>query len=97
MRSALGGPQETFIASGSDRGHVVIWHKNTGIVVNRLAGHAGDCNAVRWNPVDTWMLASGGDDGTVKIWTTKEKAHEVRSRYLSRSDGEQSCAQDEEL
>lgn len=33
-----------------------------------LSAHNGDVNCVSWNPVEGDLLASGGDDGTVKIW-----------------------------
>ena len=32
------------------------------------ACHAGDANAVRWNPACADMLATAGDDGVVRVW-----------------------------
>ena len=32
------------------------------------ACHAGDANAVRWNPACSDMLATAGDDGVVRVW-----------------------------
>lgn len=32
------------------------------------AAHSEDVNTVCWNPVTAGLLASGSDDGTVKIW-----------------------------
>ena len=32
------------------------------------ACHAGDANAVRWNPACGDMLATAGDDGVVRVW-----------------------------
>ncbi|PFH62075.1 hypothetical protein XA68_15166 [Ophiocordyceps unilateralis] len=79
IRSALGGANESFVASGSENGYLFIWHKNIGVAVERLAGHLPRCNSVCWNPVDPCMLASCGDDGLVKIWTNKARMLELRS------------------
>ena len=32
------------------------------------AAHSSDVNCVSWNPKDPTLLASAGDDGTVKVW-----------------------------
>ncbi|RDA93481.1 hypothetical protein CP533_2642 [Ophiocordyceps camponoti-saundersi (nom. inval.)] len=87
IRSALGGANESFVASGSENGYVFIWHKNIGVAVERLAGHLPRCNSVCWNPVDPCMLASCGDDGHVKIWTNKTKMMELRSLQPKPSNG----------
>ncbi|XP_012272527.1 probable cytosolic iron-sulfur protein assembly protein Ciao1 isoform X1 [Orussus abietinus] len=34
--------------------------------------HSQDVNSVQWNPIVPGQLASGSDDGLVKIWTYKE-------------------------
>ncbi|KAK7402842.1 hypothetical protein QQX98_011402 [Neonectria punicea] len=67
IRSSFGGPNESFVLSGSEDGNILIWHKNTGAAVERLSGHHPRCNAVSWNPADPFMLASCGDDGRVKM------------------------------
>lgn len=67
IRSSFGGPNESFVLSGSEDGNILIWHKNTGAAVERLPGHHPRCNAVSWNPGDPFMLASCGDDGRVKV------------------------------
>jgi WD40 repeat protein len=67
IRSAFGGANESFVISGSEDGNILIWHKNIGAAVERLIGHEPRCNAVAWNPADPCMLASCGDDGTVKM------------------------------
>ncbi|ATY65082.1 WD domain [Cordyceps militaris] len=81
IRSALGGANEAFVVSGSEDGNILIWHKSTGAAIERLPGHNPRCNAVAWNPTDPCMLASGGDDCFVKIWSNKTRAAELRDAY----------------
>ncbi|KAJ4145495.1 hypothetical protein LMH87_004344 [Akanthomyces muscarius] len=81
IRSSFGGANEGFVVSGSEDGNILIWHKNTGAAVERLPGHHPRCNAVAWNPTDPCMLASGGDDKRVKIWSNKARAAELRTLH----------------
>ncbi|ROT43710.1 WD repeat-containing protein [Sodiomyces alkalinus F11] len=67
IRSAFGGANESFVLSGSEDGNILIWHKNTGAVVERLPGHAPRANAVVFNPTNPFMIASCGDDGLVNM------------------------------
>ncbi|KAM5342580.1 hypothetical protein ACJ41O_013546 [Fusarium nematophilum] len=87
IRSSFGGPNESFVLSGSEDGNILIWHKNTGAAVERLPGHHPRCNAVAWNPADPFMLASCGDDGRLKIWSNKTRSFELRSRFHRGSNG----------
>ncbi|EHK50645.1 hypothetical protein TRIATDRAFT_288887 [Trichoderma atroviride IMI 206040] len=81
IRAAFGGASESFVMSGSEDGNILIWHKNIGAAVERLPGHQPRCNAVVWNPTDPCMLASCGDDGRIKIWTSKARSVELRARH----------------
>ncbi|RSM01725.1 hypothetical protein CDV31_011248 [Fusarium ambrosium] len=87
IRSSFGGPNESFVLSGSEDGNILIWHKNTGAPVERLPGHHPRCNAVTWNPTDPFVLASCGDDGRLKIWSNKTRSMELRSRFKRDSNG----------
>jgi len=49
-------------------GHVFIWHKSSGIAVERLDAHHPRCNSVSWNPADPCMFATCGDDGKIKMY-----------------------------
>ena len=47
---------------------VYIWHKENGTLIETLEGHGKGCvNAVAWNPVDSSMFASAGDDKIVRM------------------------------
>ncbi|RNJ60521.1 WD repeat-containing protein 26 [Verticillium nonalfalfae] len=67
IRSAFGGANESFVVSGSEDGSILIWHKNSGVAVERLQGHSPRTNAVVWNPTDPCMIASCGDEGVIKM------------------------------
>ncbi|KAK3327676.1 WD domain-containing protein [Cercophora scortea] len=67
IRSAFGGANESFVISGSEDGFVCIWHKSSGILVEKLAAHQPRCNSVSWNPVDPCMFATCGDDSKIKM------------------------------
>ncbi|KAK0652268.1 WD40-repeat-containing domain protein [Cercophora newfieldiana] len=71
IRSGFGGANESFVISGSEDGMVCIWHKLTGIPVQRLEAHHPRCNAVSWNPADPCMFATCGDDQKIKIWSNE--------------------------
>ncbi|KAI9061512.1 WD40 repeat-like protein [Trametes sanguinea] len=69
IRSCFGGVEENFILSGSEDGKVYIWHRETGVLLEELAGHGeGSVNSVAWNPANERMFASCSDDRTVRIW-----------------------------
>ena len=38
------------------------------LAVTKRAAHSADVNCVRWSPTDPCLLASAGDDNTVKLW-----------------------------
>jgi len=74
ISSTFGGISGDFIASGSEDETIVIWNRKSEKPIHRISGHVGSVNAVSWNPVYHGMLASGGDDGTVRIWLPETDA-----------------------
>ncbi|KNE55859.1 hypothetical protein AMAG_01729 [Allomyces macrogynus ATCC 38327] len=68
IRSALGGPNEALVASGSEDGRAYVWDRASMALVQVLDAHSATVNAVAFNPVVRDMLATCSDDGTVRIW-----------------------------
>ena len=67
--------------SGSEDGCVYVWDLDTGLMLQRLAGHSGIVYDVKWNERQS-LLVSCGDDGTIRTW------HFDASRALFSSDAD---------
>ena len=57
-----------FIVSGSEDGDIIFWDVKTKEEVQRVQGHEGVVCWVDTSPGSNAIVASGGLDGTVKIW-----------------------------
>lgn len=62
------GGTEGFIVSGSEDGDILFWDVQNKNVVQRVSGHEGVVCWVDTCPGATGTVASGGLDGTVRIW-----------------------------
>ena len=50
-------------------GKIYVFHRERGTLIQTLEGHFGGCvNAVAWNPTDSCMFASAGDDKKVRMY-----------------------------
>ena len=56
-----------YVMSGSDCGHIFIWNKSTGELVNLLQGDRRVVNCLQPHP-EFPILASSGIDYDIKIW-----------------------------
>ncbi|RAH67408.1 WD domain protein [Aspergillus aculeatinus CBS 121060] len=88
IRSVFGGAADNFIVSGSEDSRIYIWHKENGTLVEVLEAHTRGCvNSLSWNPANSGMFASAGDDYMVRIWTkerdTRPGAAAAKHRAVS--------------
>jgi DNA excision repair protein ERCC-8 len=67
-----------------------------GSATHELMGHNGGVNAVVWDPYHPFRLASGGEDGTVRLWDIRKAGTNaclgVLDRHHGYSDGGDSSA-----
>ncbi|XP_072982926.1 uncharacterized protein [Typha latifolia] len=66
------GPNDEYVVSGSDCGHIYIWKKNGGELVCMMVGDKHIVNSVEPHPYFPF-LATSGFDKNVKIWIPTAK------------------------
>jgi len=97
--SCFGGVDQNFVASGSEDNKVYIYHVRRESPIAVLSGHTRTVSCVSWNPVYHQVLASGSDDGTVRIWGPAEKFRNRAARSalgglgvpMATSNGQDNC------
>lgn len=67
IRSSFGGPEETFILSGSDDNGIYVWNRDNQTLLEVLEGHQGRVNCVSWYPGKPMMFASASDDHSIRM------------------------------
>ena len=56
------------IASGTDHNEVFLSDLYTGSSVQRLKGHKSTIKAVKWSPINEYVLASASKDQSIRLW-----------------------------
>ena len=75
-----GGPEQNFVASGSEDNKVYVYHVRRETPIAQLSGHTRTVNCVTWNPVYPKVLVSASDDGTCRVWGPAER---FRLRHIA--------------
>jgi len=68
IHPACGGVGRSFIASGSEDGSILIWHRHHQILMKQLTGHEAMVSASYFHPTKHHLMASVSDDGTIRLW-----------------------------
>ncbi|VDK65968.1 unnamed protein product [Onchocerca ochengi] len=68
IHSTFGGPEQSYIATGSTDECIYVWKQSSEELIAKLAGHNARVNAVAWNP-RLPQLVSCSDDCTIRIWS----------------------------
>jgi F-box/WD-40 domain protein 5 len=77
---------DMYLASGSEDKHGYLWDRHYGVSLAKLP-HTDVCNSVAFNPADSRMLVSVSDDGTIKIWRSKDQCREFSIDMESKNKG----------
>lgn len=88
------GLNDEYVVSGSDSGHVFIWDRQSGDLLNILEGDGEVVNVVQGHPYEP-MIAASGIDNTVKIFSPDRRAQDdarhgvniLDPEYVSDSNG----------
>ena len=62
------GPHEDLVLMGSENGKITVWSKLQGTRIGELAAHEGPVNGVFVHPKLSNIIASVGDDSTLRVW-----------------------------
>lgn len=84
---------EGLVAAGLDHPNIRLVDLRVGGATQSLSGHsAGGICSIKWSPTREYMLASGGSDGTVRIWDIRRANQQVACMDMLRTNVEQELA-----
>lgn len=67
---------EELVTSGSEDNSAYLWDRHYGSCLARLP-HEGVVNCAVFNPVDSEMLVTASDDGSLKVWRSPNRMKEM--------------------
>ncbi|KAE8353044.1 hypothetical protein BDV28DRAFT_115782 [Aspergillus coremiiformis] len=76
------GLNDEYVVSGSDLGHLFIWDRKTGDLVNILEGDSEVVNVIQGHPYEP-TLAASGIDSTIKIFSVDRNSQENARRGIN--------------
>lgn len=76
------GLNDEYVVSGSDSGHVFMWDRKSGNLVNILEGDSEVVNVVQGHPYEPTMAVSG-IDSTIKIFNPDRNAQEQAKQGIN--------------
>ncbi|KAI9466543.1 WD40-repeat-containing domain protein [Coemansia mojavensis] len=60
------------IAAASESSYIRLCDLKSGAFTHSMLAHQSGCIALAWSPQQPYMLASGGDDGSIKLWDIRQ-------------------------
>eukprot|EP00931_Biecheleriopsis_adriatica_P076826 TRINITY_DN50499_c0_g1_i1.p1 TRINITY_DN50499_c0_g1~~TRINITY_DN50499_c0_g1_i1.p1 ORF type:complete len:409 (-),score=66.11 TRINITY_DN50499_c0_g1_i1:89-1264(-) len=82
-------PSESrMLVSAGAEGSLAVWDADTGHLDCRLMGHIGTVNTIAVSPINSELLATGGEDHTVRLWDLRDIEP---SSQLARQSREKVC------
>ena len=70
MRSLAFSPDGNWLATASAESPVCVWDLRQNNLSRTLTGHTGAVNCVAFSPSAAGLLATAGQDGTLRLWDT---------------------------
>lgn len=74
------------VAVGMDHPYCRLLDLRIAASAHTLKGHSGRILSTKWNPMNEYILASAGSDGTVRLWDIRQAASCVSSMDMMRTD-----------
>lgn len=83
------GGENALVAVGMDFPMVRLLDLRAGAASHTLKGHEGRVLSLKWSPRASYLLATAGSDGTVRVWDIRQSSSWVASMDLARTHPDQ--------